>query len=432
MANFMPGEWDLQKAESERRRRFADQLMNTQQPQGGMVGNVYVAPSWTQQLATVLNKWQGGQMMRDADRKEREVFDAQQQKYKTASERLADALRAKVTPAVDGNNTDDAAFMNAPGMYQPEQRVIPTADDQMAALARYYGEIGDPNGTANLAMFGLQRGLNRQDKLEDRKYNRDTQLEDRAYAEGREEKLYNRNREDKLEDVSSDREFQRLMEKERQGFQLTQQERQFVQQKTLQAQSQAFQAGENAKSRAAQRDNEPLVTVLGADGKAVYTPRSQAVGKPAYSAKQEAADTARVQQQEQARISAQQVLDQAETLFKHPGRGAGTGLSSFMSKVPGTDARGFQANLDTFKAQTFVPMVSALKGMGALSDAEGKKLADSVGALDPSMPEAEFEKSLQNITRTLYDKAKASGLNVSMPAFAAKKEAKPKNITVDY
>jgi hypothetical protein len=72
--------------------------------------------------------------------------------------------------------------------------------------------------------------------------------------------------------------------------------------------------------------------------------------------------------------------------------------------------------LETFKAQTFIPMVSALKGMGALSDAEGKKLSAAVGALDPSMPEAEFEKELRKVQKTLYDKARAAGLNIVMPS----------------
>lgn len=130
---------------------------------------------------------------------------------------------------------------------------------------------------------------------------------------------------------------------------------------------------------------------------------------------QQAEDKAKALNQQS--LSAQQVLDQAATLYAHPGRQMATGASSFMGSVPGTEARGFKANLDTFKAQTFVPMVSALKGMGALSDAEGKKLSESVGALDPSMPEKEFAASLQSITKYLYDKAKTAGLNVQMPEF---------------
>jgi len=117
----------------------------------------------------------------------------------------------------------------------------------------------------------------------------------------------------------------------------------------------------------------------------------------------------------QASLSAQQALDQANKLLQHPGRVAATGASSFLSMVPGTDAKGFKANLDTFKAQTFLPMVSALKGMGALSDAEGKKIAESVGALDPSMKEEEFKQSLEDTMDFLYKKAKASGLNVQNP-----------------
>lgn len=77
-------------------------------------------------------------------------------------------------------------------------------------------------------------------------------------------------------------------------------------------------------------------------------------------------------------------------------------------------------------------MVSALKGMGALTDAEGKKLSDSVGALNPSMPEKEFEQSLKTTTKLLFDKARASGLNVQLPDFAAQTNpasAHPEDIT---
>jgi len=117
-------------------------------------------------------------------------------------------------------------------------------------------------------------------------------------------------------------------------------------------------------------------------------------------------------------LDAQKVLDQAEKLYNHPGRKIGTGASSWTGIIPGTEAKGFQANLDTFKAETFVPMVSALKGMGALSDAEGKKLTESVGALNPAMPEKDFENSLKEITNYLYRKAAINGLNVSLPSFA--------------
>jgi hypothetical protein len=133
-----------------------------------------------------------------------------------------------------------------------------------------------------------------------------------------------------------------------------------------------------------------------------------------------AADAAKAQDNLQKSISTQEVLNGAVDLYNHPGRKAATGASSILGMVPGTEAKGFAAKLETFNAQTFLPMVSALKGMGALSDAEGKKLSAAVGALDRGMPEEEFANSLKGITQYLYKKGKAAGLNLTEPDFSAK------------
>lgn len=133
-----------------------------------------------------------------------------------------------------------------------------------------------------------------------------------------------------------------------------------------------------------------------------------------------AADAAKAQDNLQKSISTQEVLNGAVDLYNHPGRKAATGASSILGIVPGTEAKGFAAKLETFNAQTFLPMVSALKGMGALSDAEGKKLSAAVGALDRGMPEEEFANSLKGITQYLYKKGKAAGLNLTEPDFSAK------------
>lgn len=75
-----------------------------------------------------------------------------------------------------------------------------------------------------------------------------------------------------------------------------------------------------------------------------------------------------------------------------------------LSNSTSSDAANFEARLDTFKAQTFLPMVSSLKGMGALSDAEGKKLSDAVGALSPKMSEDAFRASIGKIRTQLESK----------------------------
>jgi hypothetical protein len=95
-------------------------------------------------------------------------------------------------------------------------------------------------------------------------------------------------------------------------------------------------------------------------------------------------------------------LDTLDTIFKHPGKSAGVGFGGAqLSMIPGTNAAGFAAQLETFKAQTFLPQVQALKGMGALSDAEGKKLTAAVGALSQSMKQSEFDAQVGKIKRDL-------------------------------
>lgn len=97
-----------------------------------------------------------------------------------------------------------------------------------------------------------------------------------------------------------------------------------------------------------------------------------------------------------------------ERLKTHEGLDKAVGIRSMFPTIPGGHAADFEAQLDTFKAQTFVPMVASLKGMGALSDAEGKKLSDAVGALSLKQGKKDFVDSANRIEkelRTKYEKA---------------------------
>jgi hypothetical protein len=76
-------------------------------------------------------------------------------------------------------------------------------------------------------------------------------------------------------------------------------------------------------------------------------------------------------------------------------------IDGILPTLPGGKAADFEARLDTLKAQTFLPQVQALKGAGALSDAEGKKLSDSIGALSTKMSEQAFRESLRGVKATL-------------------------------
>lgn len=95
------------------------------------------------------------------------------------------------------------------------------------------------------------------------------------------------------------------------------------------------------------------------------------------------------------------MLGTLDRLAAHPGLSRSVGLIGAMPTMPGSDSANFQAELNTFQSQAFLPMVAQLKGMGALSDAEGKKLTAAVGALDPKMGEQAFRDSVARITQDM-------------------------------
>ncbi len=102
----------------------------------------------------------------------------------------------------------------------------------------------------------------------------------------------------------------------------------------------------------------------------------------------------------------------ADRLMKHPGLSAAVGsgfdpsswgtYNPFTGKTfAGTDAADFNSELDAMKAQVFLPMVQSMKGMGALSNAEGEKLTAAIGALSPNQSEGQFKASLGRIIKDL-------------------------------
>ena len=95
------------------------------------------------------------------------------------------------------------------------------------------------------------------------------------------------------------------------------------------------------------------------------------------------------------------MLDSLDRLKTHPGLKNSVGFMSVTPTVPGSNSANFQAELETFQSQAFIPMVSQLKGMGALSDSEGKKLTAAVGALNPRMSETAFKNSLERIKKDI-------------------------------
>lgn len=118
------------------------------------------------------------------------------------------------------------------------------------------------------------------------------------------------------------------------------------------------------------------------------------------------------------------MLGTLERLGKHPGLSRSVGVVGAFPTMPGSNSANFKAELNTFQSQAFVPMVAQLKGMGALSDAEGKKLTQAVGALDPSMGETAFRESVSRITMDM-SKARERMLGIAANTDGAKDPLQP-------
>jgi len=74
-----------------------------------------------------------------------------------------------------------------------------------------------------------------------------------------------------------------------------------------------------------------------------------------------------------------------DEMLQGNGLESASGIASAFPTIPGTNAANFQAQLETLKSKIFLDKIKAIKGMGALSDNEGKKLAAAAAALELSM-----------------------------------------------
>lgn len=105
---------------------------------------------------------------------------------------------------------------------------------------------------------------------------------------------------------------------------------------------------------------------------------------------------------------AQGAYDSIISLEKHPGFKSAIGakgLSSFFGlkgkPVGGSDAAGFDKELEKLKANIKLVNIKYLKGTGALSDSEGKTLEDAGTSLDTSLPEKDFKTELERVKKAL-------------------------------
>lgn len=90
-------------------------------------------------------------------------------------------------------------------------------------------------------------------------------------------------------------------------------------------------------------------------------------------------------------------LDTVARLQTHPGLAGNLGKTGVIPNVPGSEAADASALIEQLQSQTFLSSVKAMVGLGALSDAEGKKIADAAASLNTKQSEAQFRRQLGSI-----------------------------------
>lgn len=97
----------------------------------------------------------------------------------------------------------------------------------------------------------------------------------------------------------------------------------------------------------------------------------------------------------------QSSIDTIGRLLEGEGLEAAAGVSAAFPTLPGTAAADFEAQLESLKSQAFLTQVEKMKGLGALSENEGRKLASAIGALDLTQSDKALRASLNRIQDTL-------------------------------
>lgn len=116
----------------------------------------------------------------------------------------------------------------------------------------------------------------------------------------------------------------------------------------------------------------------------------------------------------QAGLNAKALIEQIKT---NPYLDRGTGMSSVLSNVPGTGGYDFQNLVDQAKSGAFLTAIQQMRGLGALSNAEGGAATQAVTRMNTATSKEAFLKAVDD-----YEKIIDQGIaraQSRMPAGAA-------------
>jgi hypothetical protein len=388
MANILPGEWggfpvddQIGIKTAERKRKFADALrQQATTPQGQMVGGIFVPPSITQYLASGLKQYQAGQLEREGNKQEEEIYRKRGETMKQAAERYAEALKGQQSPEA---------------MYD--------------AQAEYARTINDPNALIRATEGRTAYQTNQQLRQDERAFrSQEAQLQ----REQRMQELQMR-----LQDSQLSREQNAALRREM--AQLAQSNKQ-----QAQPYYQALPTAQGyARFNARTGQMEPIDMGGGAVLPAAQDPGLQGqlagakeAGKVTGGARAESA-----LQLPQVVAEGENTVKLVDDLLKAPGYKQAVGGSRMLGvqNIPGTSAKDFDIRLDQLKGKQFLQAFESLKGGGQITEVEGRKATEAISRMNASASEEEFEKAareFQNIIRTGVQRAKAKAGQSAQPS----------------
>jgi hypothetical protein len=121
-----------------------------------------------------------------------------------------------------------------------------------------------------------------------------------------------------------------------------------------------------------------------------------------------------------AKASAENALTLIDQLRKHPGFTSAVGVSLTPGFIPATDRKGAESIIDQLKGQAFLTAIQQLRGLGALSDAEGAKLQQAAVRLDAGQSEKDFMIALSDYEKQIREAlGRLGGASAPAPQSAA-------------
>lgn len=126
--------------------------------------------------------------------------------------------------------------------------------------------------------------------------------------------------------------------------------------------------------------------------------------------------TTTVNASETAKLAAELIND-----YKRLSDASGAGVwNAAMRNIPGTAEYDFARRVETLKSQAFLIGAQNLKGLGAMTEMEGKKVTDALGNLDLSQETSQVAKQLANIAKSANVVAQSANKNAQLYATRGK------------